>query len=850
MTDDPRTQDEIYQSIRDRLTSSIAGLTNFTERSFNYIFTQAYATQLREVELQALAAKLSGYIDYADGNLDEDDLSELGLDDSIDDPAEINQYLTDENLDSLVAELGVTRQPGSVATGEVQFTTQSGVTTIPGGTTVTTELDSGGNSLQFETIEQVESANGVTVISDVPIQSVEPGNEYNLPEGEIVRVQSPPVGVTGVINTTATTGGTDVETNEQLRTRAKQAVAASSEGGTVSGIRSYIRQTVDGVVEGNVIIDEQTDSCPPVVDVIVDGGTNDEVIGAIEESRPTGIRHNLVRPEIITLGVETSLTGSPISSLSVTDAISDYITELGLGEDYFRNETVREILNADSDILNVEKLDTIIERVSNEKFVYDSGESRYLLSYTYDDTYGTITVEDSGGTSYEEGVDFEVIDASGDGFAETLEWIGSTPNDEEEFAVSYDVTVIGETLQSDWHTTSDIRDEKFTFNLDRVQEFEYSSNVGAYDLASRPFDGTTTVVELDSDGNPIGDEFVRGESWELTPLQENATEDVFTFSDGQSNYTLSERLTTGGISVIDENKKLYRRETDFAAVDTGSDGVIEEITWDTQIDGAVADDGGTLTDETSEATDSTTDDMTLLPDTPATGDAYYFGNGSQFDTFDITISTAGAGDWTIVWEYYDGSSWSSLSGVSDGTGGFTTGGTNTVAWDTPPDWSTTTVDSTELFWVRARVDSYTSITTQPLGEEVLFGEEPADGLEFTVNYGCCTQTIRWDQSGDEPEPTNGSQFRVTYDQQVYETEYEIVEAKENTIADGSGDTYTEGTDYEIFDATGDNELDSIIWLEQPTTLSSGEDFYFAYVSEGDLFVEDRQKVEPGYTNVE
>jgi len=60
MTDDPRTQDEIYRSIRDRLTSSIAGLTNFTERSFNYIFTQAYASELRELELQAVAARLSG----------------------------------------------------------------------------------------------------------------------------------------------------------------------------------------------------------------------------------------------------------------------------------------------------------------------------------------------------------------------------------------------------------------------------------------------------------------------------------------------------------------------------------------------------------------------------------------------------------------------------------------------------------------------------------------------------------------------------------------------------------------------------------------------------------------------
>jgi len=850
MTQEPRTQDDIYRSIRDRLTSSIAGLTNFTERSFNYIFTQAYSDELRELELQALASQLSGYIDYADGNLDEDDLVELGIDDTVSDPAQINQYMSDDNLDSLVDELGVTRQPGTVATGEVQFTTQSGVTTIPAGTVVTTELDSAGDSLQFETTEQVESANGVTIIENVPIQSVEPGEEYNLPEGEIVRVQSPPVGVTGVINTTPTTDGTNRETNDQLRARAKQAVAASSEGGTVSGIRSYIRQNVTGVVEGNVIIDERTDVCPPFVDVIVDGGTDTEVTEAIEESRPTGIRHNLVRPEIITLGVNTSLTGSPISTSAVTDAIETYIQGLGLGEDYFRNETIREILNADTDILNVENLDSIIESVSNEKFTYDSAQSTYRLSYTYDKEHGSIVVEDAGGTTYVEDTDFQVIDATGDGFLETIEWIGSTPTDGEEFTASYDVTVLGQTLQRDWYTTNDVRDEAFTFNLDRVEEFEYSSNVATYDLSSRPFDGSTTIVELDETGSPIGDEFVRGESWQLVPAEADGSVDTFTFDSSQSNYLLSEEFTSGAVAISDANGAIYRLDTDYTTVDTDGDGSVEEITWNTQLAKAVADDGGALTDETSAATNSTSDDMTLLPATPATGDAYYFGNEEQFDTFDLTISTAGAGDWTIVWEYYDGSSWSALSGVSDGTTGFTTGGTNTVTWDAPPDWSETTVDSSELYWVRARVDTYSAITTQPLGQEVLFGEEPTNGTEFTVNYDCCSQTIRWDQSGDEPEPTNGAQFRATYDQQVYTTEYEIVEAKENTITDASGDEYTEGTEYEIFDATGDNEFDSIIWLERPATLSADEEFYFAYVTEGDLFVEDREKIDPGEVTVE
>lgn len=850
MTQEPRTQDEIYRSVRDRLTSSIAGLTNFTERSFNYIFTQAYATQLRELELQAVASQLSGYIDYADGNLTEDDLRELGIDAFVDDPAEINQYMSDDNLDELVSELGVTRRGGDFATGEAEFTTQAARTVIPEGTVVTTELDSAGESLQFETTEELIVPEGITDSREVTIQALDSGEEYNLPEGSIIRVQSPPVGVTGVINTNQTSGGTDIETNDELRARAKQAVPSSSLGGTETGIRAFIRQNVAGVEEGDIIIDEIFDATPSFVDVIVDGGTDSDVTDAIESSRPTGIQHNLVRPETITVGVESSLMGTGFTTDIIETEISDYLGELNIGENFFRNELVRTILNADANVLNVEKLDAIIESVTEEKIVYDASVDTYQLDFTYDDTYGDITVEDKSGTLYIEGEDFVTIDDSGDGYTDSIQWTTSSPSDGEQFSVSYDVTVIGETLEQDYYTASDVRDEPIQFNLNEEYEFEYQDTLGEYDLPSRPFDGTITVIEVDETGTQVGDEFVRGESWQLAALKDDGSADTFTFDNTESVYQLTDKVSGGGFSITDETGAIYRRGTDYTVIDTDSDSVLDAINWNTEIDRAVADDGGTLTDETTAATNDTTDDMSLLPTSPATGDAYYIGNSEQFDTFDLTVSTAGAGDWTIVWEYYDGSSWSALDGVSDGTNGFTAGGTNTVTWDTPTDWSEETVDGNELFWIRARVDTFGSITTQPLGREVLFGESPENGEQFTVNYGCCTQTIQWDQTGDEPTPTNGGTVQVTFDQQVYETEYEIVEAKENTIKDENGDVYDEGDDYVLFDATGDNEDDSIFWLQKPSTLSDGETFYFSYVSEGDIFIGDREKVSPGNITVE
>lgn len=133
---------------------------------------------------------------------------------------------------------------------------------------------------------------------------------------------------------------------------------------------------------------------------------------------------------------------------------------------------------------------------------------------------------------------------------------------------------------------------------------------------------------------------------------------------------------------------------------------------------AIADDGTVLTDETTEANESTSDDMTLLPLVPVQEDAYYFGANEEFISLEVDVSQAGVGTWVITWEYWDGASWSALGGVSDGTTGFTTGGVNNVTFTLPIDWAKNTVNSQgPFYYIRARVSDYTSVTTQPLGQQ-------------------------------------------------------------------------------------------------------------------------------------
>lgn len=155
------------------------------------------------------------------------------------------------------------------------------------------------------------------------------------------------------------------------------------------------------------------------------------------------------------------------------------------------------------------------------------------------------------------------------------------------------------------------------------------------------------------------------------------------------------------------------------------------------VDAAIADDGGVFTDETTAANEATADDMTLLPATPVVNDAYYFGDAQTFGRMELDASTQGAGTWTIVWEYWDGTTWVDLAtshNLVDGTSGFTAAvGRQGVTFDTPSDWATTTVNSQgPFYYIRARVSAFTSITTQPLGQQAWMAAR-GQGL-FSATY--------------------------------------------------------------------------------------------------------------------
>ena len=140
------------------------------------------------------------------------------------------------------------------------------------------------------------------------------------------------------------------------------------------------------------------------------------------------------------------------------------------------------------------------------------------------------------------------------------------------------------------------------------------------------------------------------------------------------------------------------------------------------VDGAVRDYGGAMTTETTAAQNATANDINLMRSSPATDDAYYFGLNRKWDYLFLDIGTNGVGSWGWTWEYYNGA-WVSLAGVTDGTNGFTAGtGVKTLTFTRPGDWATVDVNAVgSMYWIRARLTSYTSKTTAPLGTQAVCG---------------------------------------------------------------------------------------------------------------------------------
>jgi hypothetical protein len=128
------------------------------------------------------------------------------------------------------------------------------------------------------------------------------------------------------------------------------------------------------------------------------------------------------------------------------------------------------------------------------------------------------------------------------------------------------------------------------------------------------------------------------------------------------------------------------------------------------------------TDETAAANSGAPDDMDLLPvSLSGNGDGSYFGLATKFDWVVVKVSTAGTGSYHIVWKYWNGTQFVTLTTFNDNTNNFQTAGTVRAQFARPADWAATIIAGITAYWIKAEVDSG-SMSIQPKGQQALIGQ--------------------------------------------------------------------------------------------------------------------------------
>lgn len=140
------------------------------------------------------------------------------------------------DLDKFVALFGFARQGGRKSTGTVTFTTANANTTdttIPAGTQIIKPATTVSPAVIFQVVATSTLYSG-SLSTDVPVESVNVGAYNNVPANSITSIGTSGAasGVSSVSNALATTGGTDLETDAELRIRFKNTIFRNISGTT------------------------------------------------------------------------------------------------------------------------------------------------------------------------------------------------------------------------------------------------------------------------------------------------------------------------------------------------------------------------------------------------------------------------------------------------------------------------------------------------------------------------------------------------------------------------------------------------------------------------------------------
>jgi uncharacterized phage protein gp47/JayE len=284
---------------------------------------------------------------------------------------------TGSALDSWVADFGVTRLPGTAASGVVTMSrwTPTLAALVPVGALV---RSSDGTQLFAVVIDTTNTAwsssqNGYTVAAgvaslDIPVQAQSPGLAGNVQAGAVTLLATAIPGIDTVTSLSAFAGGADAETDAALRARFALFIDSRNRA-TPIAVQNAIISTQQGLTWA---ITENQDpsgqSRPGFFTVTLDNGNGSppetllqQVSAAINQVRPVGTSFAVVPPQKVQVSVALTLqiaAGAPISVVqaNVSAAIQAFINGLAIGTGLPATRLVQIAYDADPGVTNVTNL--------------------------------------------------------------------------------------------------------------------------------------------------------------------------------------------------------------------------------------------------------------------------------------------------------------------------------------------------------------------------------------------------------------------------------------------------------------------------------------------------------------
>ncbi|MBQ3329836.1 MAG: baseplate J/gp47 family protein [Ruminococcus sp.] len=292
---------------------------------------------------------------------------------------------TGEYLDAHAEQRGLSRKNGTVASGHVIFLTASsdhGNILIPAGT----QLCTNDGQLRFTTDSDAILSSGSQSVT-AGAHAVQEGSAYNILVGKIAVMVTPIAGISVVKNNERFTGGSDRESDEQLRARVIESYQTISNGANAAYYRSAA-MSVDGVYSASVIGCARGAGTVDVYACARGAVLSNEKIAEIQtllnEKREVNVDVRAVSPTAMNINLYIRLTvaeGYDFDTVAanVREAVVDYINGLGIGND-LRLSKVGEVVYH-------------IEGVADYKFLESYGSDREVPLNRFAKA-NTITVRD------------------------------------------------------------------------------------------------------------------------------------------------------------------------------------------------------------------------------------------------------------------------------------------------------------------------------------------------------------------------------------------------------------------------------------------------------------------------